>query len=82
MFVKLFGLEGFVSLSKRFFSCFCSIVKLQLSEKARFFQLEPQPKFFSIACAMHNSVVEILLASTGKLLKFYRFESVQNLVSF
>ena len=58
-----------------------------MNEKASFFQVEQLPNNFldclRRAPALYNlGVVAILLASTRKSLKFYHFESAQNLVSF
>ena len=61
------------------------MVKLQC-QKASFFSLNDSPKFSQLpaqyAAALYNiGRVAILLASTGKSLKFRYFGSMQNLVS-
>ena len=58
-----------------------------MNKNASFFQLEQLPKIFlscfSRATALYNlGIVAILLANLRKSLKFYCFESVQDLVSF
>ena len=61
----------------RFFSCFCSIEKLQ-KKKASFFQIEQLPKSFSIDCAEQQP--SIILNSSNFACK--HFQSAQNFVSF
>ena len=60
----------FVYLIKGFFFCFRSIENLRLKRL---------PKFFEHSVIY---IVVTLLVNTAKLQKFYRFESVQNVVSF
>ena len=73
MFVTLFNSYCFVCLSKGFF-------QLLQQEKTSFFKLNNCQKFSQLL-AQSNGVA-ILLANTKKSLKFNRFESAQNLVSF
>ena len=65
------------------FYCFCRNAKLLV------FRLERLPKIFSVARIDATAffyvvglIVAILLANTRKPLKFHRFKSVQDLVSF
>ena len=54
MFVKLLNYRCSVCLSKCFFCCLYSIVKLH-KQKGEFFQFEQQPKIFSVTCTIRNS---------------------------
>ena len=78
MFVKLCNSECFISISKRFFCCFCSIVKMQKRKSEFFFNLNENHKF----CLQNFEIVAILLVNSGKSRKFCSFESILNLVFF
>ena len=83
MFTTVFKFYCFVGLSKGFFptlqhcKIFLAVVQV---EKASFFRTTAEKKSET---ALHTfAVVAILLANRKKLLKFYRFESVQDLLFF
>ena len=85
MFVTRFDFYCSVCLSEGFFPAFqhCKIAK---EKKQAFLKLNNCKKILNClrrATALYNlRIVAILLTNTRKLLKFYRFESAQNLVSF
>ena len=86
MFITLFNFCCSVCLSEGFFRAFTAS-KYCKREKASFYQVEQMPKkFLNYLCratALYNlGIVVILLANTRKSLKFYCFESAQNLVFF
>ena len=67
------------------FPAFCSIVKLQkrkskLSTSST--TAEKKKKKIRLLTLYNLGIFAVLLANTRKSLKFYRFESEQNLVSF
>ena len=72
------------------YDCFLALITVVVDvDKQVFFQVEQQlllKKFLNRlrrATALYDlGIVAILLANTRKSLKFYRFESAQNLVSF
>ena len=73
-------------LSKRFFLLFLQHRKIAKAKKQAFL-FEQVPKNILAARAVDTSlytlkIVAILLVNARKALKFYRFESVQSLVSF
>ena len=84
MFETLLNSYYSVCSSEGFFLAFAASQNRK-SNKARFFQVEQQPKNFSIACAEQQSFIILnscnFVANGRKSLKFYRFEAVQILVS-